>query len=156
MAVVSLNKRLRILGGLAVAMLCLVTTRTWFLQVVDAEGLQERVQEVRTRTVQLLPERGRIFDSAGRIVADNERVLTVTIDRSVIVDAGDRAQLFLRISGPLQTPFAELERRYKSKRYDALQPLPLKEGVSEQTALFLKERSEDYPGVDISEDWKRE
>ncbi len=156
MAVVALNKRLRILGSLAIAMLCLVTTRTWFLQVVDAEGLQERVQEVRTRTVQFLPERGRIFDSAGRIVADNERVLTVTIDRSVIFDAGDRAQLFLRISGPLQTPFAELERRYKSKRYDALQPLPLKEGVSEQTALFLKERSEDYPGVDVSEDWKRE
>ena len=87
MAVVALNKRLRILGSLAIVMLCLVTTRTWFLQVVDAEGLQERVQEVRTRTVQFLPERGRIFDSAGRIVADNERVLTVTIDRSVIFDA---------------------------------------------------------------------
>ena len=108
MAVVALRKRLGIFGSLAIVMLCLVTVRTWFLQVVDAEGLQERVQEVRTRTVQLLPERGRIFDSVGRIVADNERVLTVTIDRSVIVDAGDTAQLFLLISVPLQTPFAEL------------------------------------------------
>jgi penicillin-binding protein 2 len=150
------GRRLGILGGIAIILLGLVVTRTWFLQVVDAEGLQTRVQEVRSRTVQLLPERGRIFDADGRIVADNERVLTVTIDRTVIADSADRAELFLRISGPLQTQFSELERRYKSKRYDALQPLPLKEGVSEQTALFLKERGEDYPGVDISEDWKRE
>ncbi len=156
MPVATSGKRLGVLGGLALVLLGLVVTRTWFLQVVDAEGLETRVQEVRSRTVQLLPERGRIFDADGRIVADNERVLVATIDRAVVRDPADRAELFLRLSGPLATPVTELERRYQSKMFDPLQPLPLKEAVSEQTALFLRERSEDYPGVDIAEEWKRE
>jgi penicillin-binding protein 2 len=52
--------------------------------------------------------------------------------------------------------FKQLEDRYKSKRYDQLQPLPLKEDVSEDLAVYLRERSEDYPGIDIREDWRRE
>lgn len=150
------GKRLAVLGGIAVTLLAIVATRTWFLQIVDAADLETRVAEVRSRTVQLLPERGRIFDADGRVLADNERVLIATIDRAVIRKAADRAELFLRLSGPLQTPVTELERRYNSKIYDQLQPLPLKEGISEQTGLFLRERSEDYPGVDVSEGWRRE
>ena len=34
----------------------------------------------KTRTVPLLPERGRIFDADGRILADNQRILTVAVD----------------------------------------------------------------------------
>ncbi|MFM8387981.1 MAG: penicillin-binding transpeptidase domain-containing protein [Actinomycetota bacterium] len=150
------GKRLGVLGGLALVLLGLVCTRTWFLQVVDAEGLETRVAEVRTRTVSLLPERGRIFDVDGRVLADNERVLIATIDRAVVRKPAERAELFLRLSGALQTPVTELERRYQSKLYDPLQPLPLREGISEQTALFLRERSEDYPGVDVEEGWRRE
>ena len=135
------GKRLAVLGGIAVTLLAIVATRTWFLQVVDAADLETRVAEVRSRTVQLLPERGRIFDADGRVLADNERVLIATIDRAVVRKAADRAELFLRLSGPLQTPVTELERRYNSKIYDQLQPLPLKEGISEQTGLFLRERS---------------
>ena len=150
------GKRLGVLGGLALVLLGLVCTRTWFLQVVDAEGLESRVAEVRSRTVSLLPERGRIFDVDGRVLADNERVLIATIDRAVVRKPAERAELFLRLSGALQTPVTELERRYQSKLYDPLQPLPLREGISEQTALFLRERSEDYPGVDVEEGWRRE
>ena len=36
------------------------------------------------RVVRLAPERGRVFDSKGRILADNERVLNVVIDQDVI------------------------------------------------------------------------
>ncbi|MFM7094817.1 MAG: hypothetical protein ACKOYL_09740 [Actinomycetota bacterium] len=102
------GKRLGVLGGLALVLLGLVCTRTWFLQVVDAEGLETRVAEVRTRTVSLLPERGRIFDVDGRVLADNERVLIATIDRAVVRKPAERAELFLRLSGALQTPVTEL------------------------------------------------
>jgi penicillin-binding protein 2 len=61
-----------------------------------------------------------------------------------------------RLSGALGMSFKQLEDRYKSKRYDQLQPLPLKEDVSEDLAVYLRERSEDYPGIDIREDWRRE
>jgi penicillin-binding protein 2 len=118
--------------------------------------LEVRVQEVRTRTIKLTPERGRIFDVKGRVVASNERLLTITMDRGVIAKDLARAQMWDRLSGALGMSFKQLEDRYKSKRYDQLQPLPLKEDVSEDLAVYLRERSEDYPGIDIREDWRRE
>jgi penicillin-binding protein 2 len=137
-------------------LLGLLTVRLWFLQVVDSPALEERVREVRTRTVKITPERGRIFDVKGRIVADNERVLTLTIDRAVIARPLARQQMWARLSGALNTPTEELEDRFLSKRYDQLQPLPLKDDITEELALFLRERSEDYPGIDVREGWRRQ
>jgi len=148
--------RLAILATVAMLLGSLLTVRLWFLQAVDAPGLEQRVQEVRTRTVKLTSERGRIFDIRGRIMADNERLLTITLDRAVIAGPLARQQMWNRLSGALNTSVQELEDRYVSKRYNQLQPVPLKEDVSEDLAIFLRERSEDYPGIDIVENWRRE
>jgi penicillin-binding protein 2 len=148
--------RLSVLATVSFLLLGLLTVRLWFLQVVDAPALEERVREVRTRTVKITPERGRIFDVKGRIVADNERVLTLTIDRAVIARPLARQQMWARLSGALNLSPEELEDRFLSKRYDQLQPLPLKEDITEELALFLRERSEDYPGIDIREGWRRQ
>jgi penicillin-binding protein 2 len=156
MATESTASRLKILGSVALVLSSLLCIRLWFLQAVDAPGLEVRVQEVRTRTIKLTPERGRIFDVKGRVVASNERLLTITMDRGVIAKDLARAQMWDRLSGALGMSFKQLEDRYKSKRYDQLQPLPLKEDVSEDLAVYLRERSEDYPGIDIREDWRRE
>jgi penicillin-binding protein 2 len=156
MATDSTASRLKILGSVALVLSSLLCIRLWFLQAVDAPGLEVRVQEVRTRTIKLTPERGRIFDLKGRVVASNERLLTITMDRGVIAKDLARAQMWDRLSGALGMSFKQLEDRYKSKRYDQLQPLPLKEDVSEDLAVYLRERSEDYPGIDIREDWRRE
>ena len=43
--------------------------RMWFLQTVKYELNEDIVLSVRTRTIRLLPERGRIFDAKGRIAA---------------------------------------------------------------------------------------
>lgn len=148
--------RLAILATVAMLLASLLTVRLWFLQAVDAPGLEQRVQEVRTRTVKLTSERGRIFDVKGRIMADNERLLTITLDRAVIARPLARQQMWNRLSGALGMSVQELEDRYVSKRYNQLQPVPLKEDVSEDLAIFLRERSEDYPGIDIAENWRRE
>lgn len=148
--------RLSVLAMVAVILLGAVGTRLWFLQAVRQDMYQTRLDAAKQRTVYVPPERGRIFDAEGRIVADNERVLTVNIDWSVIRERPNtRRELFERLSGPLQTSVEEFERRYDSKVYSPLLPLPLKEGVDEEDVMFLQERSEDYPGVGVTQDWKR-
>ena len=149
------SRRLLSLGIVAMVLMGTLTTRMWFLQAVKAETNEEIVLSVRTRTIRLYPERGRIFDVKGRVVADNKRVLTATIDRQVILKDEDRLEMFQRLSGPLQISIEGLFKRYEDKRFGPLEALPLKEDISEETALFLMERSEDYPGIYIREDWKR-
>ena len=132
-----------------------LSVRMWFMQAVQAKDNESVVLAVRTRTIRLLPERGRIFDAKGRVVADNKRILTVTIDREVLKDPIDRLEMFQRLSGPLGMPIEMLFKRYEDKRFGPLEALPLKEDVSEETALFLAERIEDYPGIYVREEWKR-
>lgn len=150
------RSRLAVLGSVSLILIGLLTVRLWFLQTVDAQGIQERVREVRSRIVKLTPERGRITDVRGRIVADNQRILTITIDRIVIARDLPRQQMWDRLSGVLNMSVQELEDHFQSKRYDPLQPVPLKEDVAEDVGIFLRERSEDFPGVDVREDWRRE
>lgn len=145
-----------LLALVALVLFGLLGTRLWFLQTVQAAPLQQRVNAARQKTVYIPPERGRIFDVDGRIMADNRRVLTVTVDRQQIRRDSVRAELFSRLSGPLGVPVEELERRYDDVIYSTFLPLPLKEDVDEPTVLFLMQRSEDFPGVDVQEDYMRE
>ena len=155
MAVDKQQRRWSALGGFAIALLVVLLARVWFLQAVTKEETDRIIDRVQTRVVKLIPERGRIFDVNGRVVADNKRVLVATIDRRVISDPQDRLEMFQRLSGPLDTPIERLYTRADDKRYDQLTEMPLAFDISEEQAAFLMERIEDYPGVVIKEDWRR-
>ena len=154
----AVDKRAARLGALAlvsVILLGAVGARLWFLQTVQRQSLQAKVNSGQTRTQVLLPERGRIFDVNGRILADNRRILTVTIDRAVIRRKSNRTELFTRLSGIVNVPVEEMERRWQDDQYSQFLPLPVAEDVSEATVLEIESRSEDYPGVHGDEDWAR-
>ena len=108
MAINNRSRRLTALAVTACVLLSSLSVRMWFLQAVQAKDNESVVLAVRTRTIRLLPERGRIFDAKGRVVADNKRILTVTIDRGVLKDPVDRLEMFQRLSGPLKMPIEAL------------------------------------------------
>ena len=160
------SSRLVALGVVATVIFTALGLRMWFLQVVDSPSLELKVQSNKTRTVKLLPERGRIFDRDGRVLADNERIVVVTVAWEAMRDDDDRVELFSRLAPVLDMEVDEMETRYAGpvgstgertgSRYSPLLPMPLKEGVSEETVAYLLERSEDFPGVDATIQWKRE
>ena len=76
--------RLGVLALVATLLFGAMGTRLWFLQTVQADSLQQVVDARKTKTVRLVPERGRIFDADGRILADNQPVLSVAVDWEVI------------------------------------------------------------------------
>lgn len=146
--------RLAAIGVVAMLLFGAMGMRMWFLQVVDSPALEQKVQSNKTRTQKLLPERGRIFDRFGRIMADNEKMLTVTLSWEALRDQADRLELFGRLAPILQTTVTDLETRYggplgadgkpKGTKYSPLLPLPIQEDVGEDTAMYLLERSEDF------------
>jgi len=151
----SAPKRLIALGVVGIVLIGSLGARTWFLQAVSSRDVEAVIGKVRSRTIKLLPERGRVFDSAGRIMADNKRTLVVTIDRLVVRKPAERLLLAQRLSGPLNVPVEFLLTRMQDERYGPFEAIPLREGVSEDTALFLMERVEDYPGLFVREEWRR-
>jgi penicillin-binding protein 2 len=154
----AIDKRATRLGVLALVgtlLFSLIGARLWFLQTVEQASLQEEVDTTKLRTVPLLPERGRIFDADGRIMADNQRVLTVAVEWSVIRRDSDRAEIFRRLSGWIDVPVEEMEARFESQVYSPFLPMPVAEDVDERTATAIQERVEDLPGVSIIEESRR-
>ncbi len=147
--------RLGMLALVGVALFSLLGVRLWFLQTVKADELQESVTFAKTRTIPIAPERGRVFDADMRILADNERVLTVAIDWQVLRRKSQRDEIFKRISGWVDVPIEEMERRFNSNVYSPFLPMPIREDVDEPTAIALLERIEDFPGVEILNDYRR-
>jgi penicillin-binding protein 2 len=154
----ALDKRATRLGVLALVgtmLFGLVGARLWFLQTVEQAGLQQEVEQTKRREVPLLPERGRIFDAEGRILADNERVLTVGVEWENINSSSRRAEIFRRLSGWLDVPVEDMEERYDAKIYSNYLPMPVAEDIDEPTAAAILERVEDFPGVVVMEESRR-
>ena len=152
------DKRATRLGVLAVVgtlLFSLVGARLWFLQTVEAESLQQQVDTTKVRTKPLIPVRGRIFDADGRILADNQRSLSVAVDWELLRRESQREEIFRRLSGWVDVPAEDMEERFKRGIFDTLLPMPVAEDVDERTAIAIQERVEDLPGVTIIEDSER-
>ena len=113
MAVDKRATRLGVLALVGTLLFSLVGARLWFLQTVEAEALQEQVDTTKLRTRALLPQRGRIFDADGRILADNQRSLAVTVDWELLRRDNDREEIFRRLSGWVDVAVEDMERRYE-------------------------------------------
>jgi penicillin-binding protein 2 len=155
MAVDRRASRLGVLALVGVILFSLLGARLWFLQTVKADELQASVSFAKTRTVRLAPERGRVFDAEGRVLADNDRVLTVAVDWQVLRRKTQRDVIFSRLSGWVDVPIQEMEDRYQSNVYSPFLPMPVKEDIDERTAIALLERVEDFPGIEIVTGWRR-
>ena len=155
MAVDKRAARLGILALVGVILFSLIGVRLWFLQTVRAEELQARTTAAKTRTVPLLPERGRIFDVDGRILAGNKRILTVGVDWQLLRKRSDREAIFRRLSGWVGVPIEAMQARYDAKVDSPFLPMPVARDVSEEVALALLERIEDFPGVSVLKEWER-
>ena len=157
MAIDRRASRLGVLALVGMILFSLLGVRLWFLQTVQAEDHRESHLAASTREVRLAPERGRVFDAKGRILADNRRVLTVAIDWQMLRSKTQRTELFTRISGWVDVPVEELEERFDPRGIsnNPFLPFPVKRGVDEATAAAIMERSEDFPGVTIVTDWER-
>ncbi|MFV0308807.1 MAG: peptidoglycan D,D-transpeptidase FtsI family protein [Desertimonas sp.] len=147
--------RLGVLALVATLLFSALGVRLWFLQTVESASLQEQVDRTRQVSVKIPPERGRIFDVTGRILADNRGAMTASVDWAAIRRDADRATIFQRLSGWLEVPVEEMEARYDSDLYSRYIPLPLAEDVPEEVAIALRERIEDFPGLTISTTWER-
>ena len=140
--------RLGVLAAVAVMLFSGLGARLWFLQTVEAQSLQQVVDQRNTRTVLIAPERGQIFDHDGRLLAGNEPIYNIAVDWAAMSRAADRAALFSRLSGWVGVPVEEMEARYDSGDFRPLRPLPIAEDVPENVVIALERAQRGLPRRD--------
>lgn len=149
--------RLSILGVIGLALLTTLVVRLWYLQVVTSEQF---VAEAAANIIRTVPEpapRGRIFDVKGRELVGNRIVNVVTMDAFILRDqigSSQRLRLALELSRQLSrsgvlTKSVELTEAMADPAYGPFDRIPLAVGVSDSIKVFLAERNEEFPGVEV-------
>ncbi|MEY5037787.1 MAG: penicillin-binding protein 2, partial [Pseudomonadota bacterium] len=86
------TRRSLLLGGAMSSVVGVLGFRMWQLGVRDAEQYYLLAEENRISLRLVRPDRGRILDRAGKIVADNEQAYRITLVKEEARDVDDVLQ----------------------------------------------------------------
>lgn len=146
---VTRGRSLRLAYAGAVTAVCFATlfARLLHLQVVERPAYAARADSNRVRSVPLEAPRGRILDRAGRVLADHRPAYRVSLDRAVA--PARRTVLLRRLSALLGVPESDLVRRLEDRRTSPVLPVPLADDVGAAVVVALRERADEFAGVEI-------
>ncbi len=150
--------RVAIVGGIALAAFAIVFFRLWYLQVLSGDKYVAEAQNNQLREIKVQAPRGEIVDREGRVLVRNRvgYAVKLTPDR-LPEDEGERLELYRRLAKLLRMRPRVVERRVESQ----LEELPfslatVKQDVRRETFMYIGERREDFPGVEIEPVFLRE
>jgi penicillin-binding protein 2 len=141
-----------IVGVIGLSLFAAMFTRLWYLQVMDSRELQALATQNQVREVFEEAPRGRILDRKGRPLVANKPSQTVTVSRAEVQEDPD---VLVRLAPLLGISQAELTERIDDPRYTRFRPVPVAEDVREELVVYLKERSQDFRGVDVVTSYQR-
>jgi len=136
--------RLSVLGMVVLSLFCALSARLWYLQVLASPTLKVEAQHNSVAVVYTEAPRGRILDRNGKVLADNRVVLALVADRE---EVGERPEVLERLSGLLDVPVDELNRRMADERHSLFKPVPLAVDVPKDKLIYVREHQDDFPGV---------
>ncbi|MDX6292961.1 MAG: penicillin-binding protein 2 [Kribbellaceae bacterium] len=153
--------RLLVIQVLVFSLLFTLLARVWYMQVVSSEDYSQAATQNHSREVLTPAPRGAIVDAAGRTLVGNRVSLVITVDRSLLakLPSAQQQAVLARLADVLGQKPADLTARtmlcgepgaskppacWNGTPY---QPIPVAKDVSEQVAIEVMERREDFPGV---------
>lgn len=145
------NSRVRvsIVGVVIVALFASLFARLWFLQMGPEQSLGKVVSTLATRVIQTESPRGEILDRNGKILAQDIASWAVTVDRNLKPKVRDL--VLGQLSEVLGVDEKKLRANYDSNRQSPLEPAVVSLGIPLAQQLAIREHSEDYPGVNVTE-----
>lgn len=130
----------------------LLGARLWYLQVLTGQDYTLAAQTTHTRDVKIPAQRGVIYDRNGEVLANNVPGLNVTVVPDEI--SKERAGELARVVG------ADVDAVLD--RYDAAfatgsqySPILVKENAGRDAVTYISERTEEFAGVAVNDDWVR-
>ncbi|MFW6341839.1 MAG: penicillin-binding protein 2 [Halothiobacillaceae bacterium] len=121
--------------------------RAAYLQVVQYEHFQSLADKTRIRVQTLPPERGRIFDRHGRVVADNEPGYQVELIREDVPDLEGTLALLASVLDLDEDALVRLRERLRQAR--VFDPVLVKANLTERERAELARYRPWLPGVDV-------
>ncbi|MGH2829619.1 MAG: penicillin-binding protein 2 [Actinomycetota bacterium] len=142
-----IRMRASALGLVMLALISILASRLWFLQVLAGEEYAQAATANRVRLVTVSAPRGKILDRNGAVLVGTRTSLTVGIRRT---DLRDERTVLPRLASLLGIRVEDIRKRLADKRVSPYKPVTIAEDVDSADWLMLRERSEEFPGVETS------
>jgi len=162
----SVAVRVLLLGALMVGLIGIIIFRLWFLQILSGQQYVAQANDNRLRTITVLAPRGTIVDRSGAVMVDNRPGLAVGV-RPMDVPRGTLDHLVKRLAMVLRMKPAEIRQAVVHhtgvpwvvvKKGGGLQYdfITVKEDTPRRTIAYLLEHKEQFPGVEVRQNYLRD
>ncbi|HJR18587.1 MAG TPA: penicillin-binding protein 2 [Actinomycetota bacterium] len=140
--------RSAILGIVVLAMMSVLVSRLWLLQVLTGEEYALAAVNNSVRLVWLEAPRGRILDRNGVELVKDQPSLAVGLRRDDLRDPKLRSTVVSRLAKLLHIRARDINARLNDKRVSPYRPAIIATDVSEQVIFEIREHAERYPGAE--------
>ena len=148
------NMQVRVVSfAIVVAVIFIIlAARLWYLQVLAGNDYSVLARATQTLTVKDPAQRGVIYDRDGEVLANNEPGLNVTVVPDEIRKE-KVAELAMILGADKEAVVASYEAAKElGNRYS---PMLVKENADHDDVTYVMERTEEFPGVTVNDDYVR-
>lgn len=147
--------RIGILTVIVLSLFAALFARLWYLQVLSESEFTAKAESIRTRTIIEQAPRGKILDVTGNVLVENRSSIRIVVDKETLalnVPKADRPALYLKLAQELSrsgrlTKVSTIEEAVASNQFGPFASVPVIADISQEFALFLAERSHEFPGI---------
>src|ERR1700741_1285413 len=132
-------------GGIVLSLILLLAGRAFWLQVLQFQYYTEESQGNRARIEALPPNRGIIYDRAGRVIAENTPAYQLELVREQAVDLDTTLALLLRFRLLEPDDVARVRQLVLSRR--AFEAVPIRPQLDDELIARYAVHRHELPGV---------
>jgi penicillin-binding protein 2 len=147
------NVRLRVVGGVVIALFLVLVLRLWTLQVVDGKTYAAAVTRNQVRVVSVPAPRGEIVDRNDTVLAGDVSQEEIVLSRATV--AADPAIVGKVAALVGETP-AQIKKAIADPQYSQYAPVPILDDAPPATVEHLQEYQSEFPGVTLQEVTERD
>ena len=139
------TRRALLMGGVMTTFVGVLGLRMWQLGVRDADQYYLLAEENRISLRLVPPNRGRIYDRAGKIVADNEQAFRITLVREEVKDLEDVLAKLRRLLGLDDEAIVKIKGQIE--RTSGFAPITVKDRVTWEELSIVAVNAPALPGI---------
>lgn len=142
------KKGLKIIWYSIFVLLVLILARVFYLDIVRGQYFNEISKENRIRSIVIKAPRGNILDKYGNFLARNAPSIDAVLVPYYLPEGGlERKKVADTIAQILNMESGNAEAIIESQDKKSLDPVLLKENISQDQSLIIAEKQKDLPGV---------
>ncbi|MEK6333460.1 MAG: penicillin-binding protein 2 [Acidobacteriota bacterium] len=147
----NLRVRLRLIQGLILVLLAVLSIRLYVLQIVNGPHYAEIAENQRIRLLPILAPRGVIFDRNGQVLVDSRPIYSVILSREDTKGI-DRASLIKPLSQGLTLDAEILRERFDQvNKQPAFESILIKEGATQAEIAWVDAHQLEFPALRVEQ-----